>query len=418
MDVVLTPSVTPLTVANFMNYVNSGAYSNTIIHRSLNAANQTSAFYLIQGGGYVLGPADLPTLTPQNNPVTNEFKTSNTRGTIAMAQYGSDINSATNEWFFNTVDNSSTLDSQDFAVFGNVANDASLAVMDAINALPTYTYDAGQEANFSDLPLQNYVSGLIKPANYIFVNSIAPITPATSAPGVVSAATEVSNSSTGGISPGEVLTLYGQQLGPTQLTSATLDSNGLVNTNLEGTQVLFNGVPGPMWFTYTGQIAVFVPYEIAGQSTVSVVVSYLGLQTNPITFNVVPANPGIFTQNSSGKGDADIVRVSDSSIISTSNPASVGDTLILYAEGYGVTSPLLADGAFFTGGTPPLPVAPTVLMIDQQPVSTSYAGAAGGEVNGVLQINFVVPQLKPGSHQIQIKVGNALSPTGVNMQTM
>ena len=188
IDVVLTPSVTPLTVANFMTYVCSGAYTSgyfdvdrtkpytggTIIHRSLNASNQTPPFYLIQGGGFALGAGNLPALIPQNAPVTNEFKTSNTRGTLAMAQYGSDINSATNEWYFNTIDNNSglsNLDSQSFTVFGNVANDASLAVMDAINALPTYSYNAGQSANFANLPLQNYASGLIKPSNYIFVNS-------------------------------------------------------------------------------------------------------------------------------------------------------------------------------------------------------------------------------------------------------
>jgi uncharacterized protein (TIGR03437 family) len=46
-----------------------------------------------------------------------------------------------------------------------------------------------------------------------------------------------------------------------------------------------------------------------------------------------------------------------------------------------------------------------------------YAGGAGGEVNGILQVNFVVPQLTPGSHQIQIQVGSAISPSGVTLQT-
>jgi uncharacterized protein (TIGR03437 family) len=47
-----------------------------------------------------------------------------------------------------------------------------------------------------------------------------------------------------------------------------------------------------------------------------------------------------------------------------------------------------------------------------------YVGGAGGDVNGVLQINLTVPQLAPGSHQLQIQVGNAVSPTGVTLQTM
>lgn len=425
IDVVLTPNVTPLTVANFLTYVNSGAYSNTIIHRSLNAANQTGAttpFYLIQGGGYVLGPGNLPVLAPYNAPVNNEFKTSNTRGTIAMAQLGGDINSATNQWYFNASDNSGSLDSQDFTVFGNVANDASLAVMDAINALQTYPENFGGDSNFMNLPLTGYSCPnnpcpLVKPANYVFVNSIAPISPVNTAAGVEDSATAASISSTG-ISPGQIITLYGLNLGPTQLTTLTLNSAGSVNTSLETTQVTFNGIPGPMIFTSDGQIAVVVPYGIANQSTVGVVVSYLGFTTTPVQFHVVPVNPSLFTLNSSGKGDAAIIRLSDSSVIGSTNPASPGDTLELYGEGYGVASPgtSLPDGAVVSTVLP-VPAATTTLLIDGQPVSTIYAGGAGGDVNGVLQINFTVPQLAAGSHQIQIKSGSATSPTGVTLQT-
>jgi uncharacterized protein (TIGR03437 family) len=425
IDVVLTPSVTPVTVANFMSYVNSGGYADTIIHRSLTIAAAVPP-YVIQGGGYVLNGL-VPILTPQNPPITNEFNISNTRGTLAMALSGSGINSATNEWFFNTADNSGTLDSQDFTVFGNVANDAGLAVMDAINALPTYLENYGQDANFMDLPLNNYTccDSIPKSANFVFVNSITPISPAILAAGVTNAATALSNSSTG-ISPGEMLTLYGQNfannppapsyLGPTQVTTLRLDSTGTtVISSLEGTEVLFNGFPGPMIFTSDGQIAVIVPYEIANQGTVSVVVSYLGIQSSPMQFNVVPANPGLFTLNQSGKGDAAIVRASDGSVVSTASPAKQGDSLQLYGEGYGVTSPILPDGVL-VGSALPVPI---VLLIDGKVVPTLYAGTAGSALNGMMQVNFLVPQqMAPGSHQIQVKVGNAVSPAGVTLQTM
>ena len=425
IDVILTPTATPMTVANFLTYVNSGAYNKTIIHRSLNAANSagaTPAFYLVQGGGYSLGPGNLPTLIPQNAPVNNEFKISNTRGTIAMAQYGGNINSATNQWYFNASDNSGSLDSQDFTVFGNVANDAGLAVMDAINGLVTYPANFGQDANFSNLPLQNYscpnsTCPLVKPANYIFVNSVTPISPVDSAAGIEDSATAASVAANG-ISPGQIITLYGTNLGPTQLTTLTLDSTGKVASALETTQVLFNGIPGPMIFTSDGQIATVAPYEIAGLNTVSVVVSYLGLTTSPIQFNVVPANPGLYTPSGTGKGDASIVRFNDGTVISASNPASPGDILELYGEGYGAatSTSALPDGAVVTG-TLPVPAAAIVVLIDGQTVIPTYAGGAPGDVNGVLQVNFVVPQLAPGPHKIQIKVGSAVSPAGVNLQT-
>jgi uncharacterized protein (TIGR03437 family) len=355
-------------------------------------------------------------------------------GTIAMAQYGGNIDSATNQWFFNVQDNSSTLDSQSFVVFGNTANASSLTVATNINSLPTFIDDFGQDADFMNLPLQNYscpnpTCPLVKPANYIFVNSVTPISPIDSAAGVADAATAANNDKTG-ISPGEIITLYGTNfgtaspsyLGPTQATGLTLDPTGtFVTTSLETTQVLFNGVAGPMIFTSDQQIAVVVPYEIAGQSKVSVVVSYLGLQTTPIQFNVVPATPGLFTLSQTGQGDAAIVRYSDGSVISTSNPASVGDLLELYGEGYGVATPntSLADGTVVSTVLP-VPAAATTVLIDGKPVNAEniqYAGGAGGDVNGVLQINFTVPQLAPGSHQLQIQVGNAVSPAGVNLQT-
>jgi uncharacterized protein (TIGR03437 family) len=408
IDVVSTPDVTPLTVANFMNYVNSGTYNNTIIHRSLNGVNNpTQVFYLIQGGGYIVRN-HLPFQFPPNDPVQNEYKASNVRGTIAMALSGGDINSGNDQWYFNTSDNSAALDPQTFTVFGKVANDASLAVMDALNALPTFTF-----SGFSNFPLINYTAGrTVADTNYVYVTSIAPLKPAATAAGMVSAATFASNNSAG-ISPGEILTLFGTQLGPTQVTTLTVNASNQVDTILQGTQVLFNGVPGPMIFTSTGQIAVVAPYSIANLSNVNVVVSYLGIQTDPIPFKVVSANPGLFTLSNTGKGDAAIVRHNDASVVSAASPAAAGEVLELYGEGFGAVPPILPDGALVGAAKN----VPATLLIDGNTVSTLYAGAAGGEINGMLQVNFVVPQLVPGSHQIQVKVGDATSPAGVTLAT-
>jgi uncharacterized protein (TIGR03437 family) len=96
----------------------------------------------------------------------------------------------------------------------------------------------------------------------------------------------------------------------------------------------------------------------------------------------------------------------------------VGDTLELFGEGYGVPTAgtTLADGAI-VGTTLPVPAAGGTLLIDGQTVPTLYFGGAPDEVNGVLQVNFTVPQLAPGSHQIQLSVGGRTSPTGVTLQT-
>jgi peptidyl-prolyl cis-trans isomerase A (cyclophilin A) len=95
----LYDKTTPKTVENFLAYVKSGAYNNSIIHRSVPG-------FIVQGGGYKYPLAD----APKNPSVINEPVYANKRGTIAMAKLGGQPNSATNQWFFNLADNSATLD--------------------------------------------------------------------------------------------------------------------------------------------------------------------------------------------------------------------------------------------------------------------------------------------------------------------
>ena len=157
----LFDDVTPVTVTNFLNYVNSGRFNQTVIHRSEQG-------FVIQGGWLSYNDA-----TNQLDQITtdvaaqNEFSVSNTRGTVAMAKVGGDPNSATSQWFVNLADNSAILDGQNggFTAFGRVIGDG-MTVVDNIAAQPTFTI-AGQ-ANF---PLLNSASidTMIVPDNFIKV---------------------------------------------------------------------------------------------------------------------------------------------------------------------------------------------------------------------------------------------------------
>lgn len=151
---------TPETVANFLNYVNNGAFTDTVIHRSVPG-------FIVQGGGFTYSsadPANQLISIPSNPAVVNEPEFSNVRGTIAMAKLGGDPDSATNQWFFNLADNSANLDVQNggFTAFGEVTGDG-MNVVEAIAALPRYAFDAP----FSDLPLRDYTST-------DFTNGVAP----------------------------------------------------------------------------------------------------------------------------------------------------------------------------------------------------------------------------------------------------
>ena len=155
---------TPATVANFLAYVNSGDYTDSVMHRSL-------AGFVVQGGAVVTDQnANLLAIT-ERPPVTNEPVFANVRGTIAMAKLPNFVNSATSQWFFNLGNNTANLDNANggFTVFGEVV--AGLNVVDAIAAVPTFNGVAG----FDDFPLQNFTAPPVLVDNYIVVNSVTVI---------------------------------------------------------------------------------------------------------------------------------------------------------------------------------------------------------------------------------------------------
>ncbi len=135
MNIQMDETNTPLTVDNFLNYANAGDYDSSIFTRAVTG-------FIIQGGSMNVTSSNTMGAVPINAPVVNEYSSGKTleplRGTIALAKLGTDPNSATNQFFFNLTDNSSTLDSQNggFTSFGTITNASGLAVMDAIAAKP------------------------------------------------------------------------------------------------------------------------------------------------------------------------------------------------------------------------------------------------------------------------------------------
>lgn len=152
IQVNLYDNATPETVANFLNYVNNGHYTNTIFHRSVTD-------FVIQGGGFVYNnvlPLDEvvdPDLGPPFPSPINEPEFANLRGTIAMAKIGGDPNSATSQWFFSLADNTAILDAQNggFTVFGEVV-DPTMDIVDAIASLPIFNFGGAT----AETPLQNF----------------------------------------------------------------------------------------------------------------------------------------------------------------------------------------------------------------------------------------------------------------------
>ena len=136
----------PMTVKNFLKYVDDGFYEGTVFHRVIRD-------FMIQGGGLT---ADLKT-KPNRDPIKNEAspELKNERGTVAMARTNM-INSATSQFFINVVDNdflnqkNKTPMGFGYCVFGKVVE--GMEVVDKIAATPTTRVTAG-EITHSDVPV-------------------------------------------------------------------------------------------------------------------------------------------------------------------------------------------------------------------------------------------------------------------------
>ena len=239
IDIALFGQQKPITVSNFLNYVNQGRFfkidptngqlASSFIHRSVPG-------FVIQGGGW-LGtvnpstPANAqPTQVAAFPAIQNEPGISNKRGTIAMAKLANQPNSATSEWFINLADNGgppNNLDTSNggFTVFGRVVNNG-MAVADAIAALPRV--NAG--APFDTLPVRNYTSGSpITVPNLVSLPEIAQISTLTFSATSNNANVSVAVS-------GTKLLVAGNQVGSatvtvtaTDLDGATVSQNFIVN---------------------------------------------------------------------------------------------------------------------------------------------------------------------------------------------
>ncbi len=193
LDVELYDQDKPITVRNFIRYVQAGAYTNMFLHRWVPG-------FVIQGGGFfVTNRFTAPTIPNVRTfaPILNEYngdaRFSNLYGTIAMAKLGGDPNSATSQWFFNLANNAANLDTQNggFTVFGrviggtNVLNrfnsttttngvfsknidNGALSQLPVLNAQPSY-----DDLIYVDISLLNVRVSAINGTRFITWNSVS-----------------------------------------------------------------------------------------------------------------------------------------------------------------------------------------------------------------------------------------------------
>jgi uncharacterized protein (TIGR03437 family) len=207
------------------------------------------------------------------------------------------------------------------------------------------------------------------------------------------------------VAPGEMVTLWISGLLPTTASASNL-------------AVTFNGTTSPLLYTSLKQINAVTPFELAGQGNAQIAFYYQTQQIFLSSIAVAAAEPGIFSVDGSGSGQAIIVN-QDGTLNSASNPAPRGSTVAMFATGFGAMNPALGDGVIApTRPTPTnTPVAFVAVAVGGNVATIVYDGPAPGTIAGLMQMNFIVPPTgTPGAAvPLQVQAGGNFSPANLTM---
>jgi uncharacterized protein (TIGR03437 family) len=227
---------------------------------------------------------------------------------------------------------------------------------------------------------------------------------------VVNAASYAAGTAAGGdlgtVSRGELVTIFGTNLGPTTPAPMSITAGGFIDTvSASGVAVTVDGTAAPLIYVSETQISIQIPYEAALGAGKVVSVTNGANPAVTATVTVGASAPGLFTADGSGAGGLAALNYNSTTHLYTLNTAvnlaKIGDTVILYLTGEGVydSAPLLG-GSSDTGfvippalvSTPQMSPLPTVSIggVDATP-GVAYAGPIVGSIIGVLQINVKVP---------------------------
>ena len=214
----------------------------------------------------------------------------------------------------------------------------------------------------------------------------------------------------GGIAPGEVVALFGSNIGPNVLTGLTLDADGFVSSTLARTQVTFNGVAAPLLYVSATQVAAVRTYDLDGSSTAAVQVTVGGRQSNTVTVPVVGSRRGSSRRTRRGPGAAASFRT--------------GDIVSVYLTGEGQTTLPASTGK--SRRIRQFRDLPVTRDLDGQPAEVLFAGEAPGVVSGVMQVNLrlrrrpgagPVPCRGVGRRSTHSKRSNGVDSVGLHVST-
>lgn len=203
-------------------------------------------------------------------------------------------------------------------------------------------------------------------------------TSALAVPAVFAITDSAATQATAGIAVGELATLYGTGLGPSQGIVGGPDANGVYPTQLGGVRVEFNGAAAPLLYVGSDQINFQAPFNLTYPATMTVITPTATLA--PMQLPLI-GSIGVFG-----------VLNQDGSLNSAANPAQSGSIVSLYATGLGAPSPTAQDGAISQSAVSAFQDTVEVTFLGSlYPLPLWYAGTAPGLINGLDQLNVQLP---------------------------
>ncbi len=249
---------------------------------------------------------------------------------------------------------------------GNDGTSISSAALFALGAGGNYSIQAGAGGLYylyvqAKVPTYSGTGVFLNPAGVVNAASSAPFTAQ--------------------IAPGEVITLYGSGF----TSSATpVTASAPVPTTLGGVQVTINGALAPVYYVSSGQINAIVPYTAPNDgSLLQIQVLSNGAQSNTVTEYSGLTSPGVFA-----------VTHANGSLVTASNPATVGEILVAYACGLGALNPAAVAGTISPADTLADPLQGVFvddLNFNPTQAKIPYQGLNPGGPAGLYQVNFTIP---------------------------
>lgn len=208
------------------------------------------------------------------------------------------------------------------------------------------------------------------------------------------------------ISPGQIVSIRGNLIGPAEAVYARLGEDGRIPDSLAGVQVLVGDVAVPVLSAARNRVDFMMPMGVPTDSLANLVLRYGWQSAAPLRLKVLPAAPEFFAREAT---DGQLVALNQNgSLNGPGNPAPRDTWITLYGSGFGELLPTMPDGMIVAADLArlPRPVLPVAIRIGGEPAVVQYCGQAPGMVLGIVQVNVRIPLgVRTGEVSVEVTVG-------------